>query len=88
MLEIDFIESMQKTILEKQPLIQIRPRGPINEIFEVINSMDEEVIADYIRYYINRYINSIKNSTSPLGEKIKFMSSLFINKFSKFFLRL
>ncbi len=70
MLEIDFIESMQKTILEKQPLIQIRPRGPINEIFEVINSMDENVLDDYIKHYCYKYVDSIKTTKITIRQGI------------------
>ena len=59
-LEKDFIESIKNTILGKKPLIQVVKKGPTNEVFEIINSIDEEITDDYIRHYCYQYVDSIE----------------------------
>lgn len=63
----NMIESVYKTISDKQPLVQIKANGPIREIFEEINSIDDEIIDDYIRHYCDKYIESIKDDFLDKG---------------------
>ncbi|MDZ4954506.1 tyrosine-type recombinase/integrase [Clostridium perfringens] len=76
MSERDLIESIKKAILEKSPLVQIENRYLANEVFAIVNSMDEEVVTDYIRHYCHKYIDSIKNNSSaPLSGKVRLIST-------------
>lgn len=76
MLERNFIASIKKSILMKEPLAQIEKNKPINEIFEVIYSMDEEIIVNYIRHFCYQYIDYAKNnSTTSLGNQVRLISN-------------
>ncbi len=76
MLESDLTKSIEKEVLEKKQLIQITSKRLADEIFGVVNSMDEKVISDYIRYYCYQYIDTIKdNPVSSLSGKVQLIST-------------
>ncbi|WP_297632894.1 site-specific integrase [uncultured Clostridium sp.] len=79
-LEKDFIESIKNTIFCKKPLVQVVKRGPTNEVFEVINGIDEEIIDDYIRYYCDKYIDSTEYNKNRTIYNKNFITSLKIFK--------
>lgn len=75
MLEKDYIESIQRAVLEKEQLIQINDKMIANEIFEVVNGMDNKVLNDYIKYYCYKYIDEIEDKSTNVG-KCKLISTV------------
>lgn len=73
---IDLVKYTQKAILDKKPLKLIESKELADDIFNIVNSMDEKVVNDYIRYYCFKYIDKLKKkSTSSLSGKIALMST-------------
>lgn len=76
MLEKYFIELIQKAILAQKPLLEINSKVMANEVFGIVNNMDNKVVEEYIRYYCYQVIDKYKNTlnVSPLG-KVRNMST-------------